>query len=158
MAAAKKKPAAKATTQAKPTAEKPDATAQGNSTADKSDQSTQAASTGDTATGATETTGQQGTQEPQSKAPETKSPKPKAPATKPAEPKATTQEQPTREVLRVRSLAAGFRRAGFGFSPKERVLFLDDLSEDQVRALEAERNLSVKRDVVPAEPDTDTGE
>lgn len=153
MAAAKKKPAANATTQAKSTAEKPAASAPANSTTDKPEQTTQAANTGGTETGSTNNAGQQGTQQPEPKAPEAK-----APTTKPAETKDTSKEHPTREVLRVRSLAARFRRAGLGFNQKERVLFLDDLSEDQVEALEAEPNLAVKRDVVPVEPDADTGE
>lgn len=49
-----------------------------------------------------------------------------------------------KKVLIVRSVAASFRRAGMAFSQKPRTLVLDDLTTDQVEALESEPNLVVK--------------
>jgi len=48
-----------------------------------------------------------------------------------------------RKVLKVTALAESFRRANLQFSRKTRTLYVDDLSEAQVKALKAESRLSV---------------
>jgi len=48
-----------------------------------------------------------------------------------------------RSVLKVRALGERFRRAGMSFGPRETVLYVDDLSADQIKALKAEPRLSV---------------
>ena len=48
-----------------------------------------------------------------------------------------------RNVLKVRAMGERFRRAGLAFGRNETVLYVDDLSADQIKALKAEPRLSV---------------
>ncbi|MCJ8285108.1 HI1506-related protein [Halomonas sp.] len=51
-----------------------------------------------------------------------------------------------RDALRVRALGERFRRAGLAFGRNETVLYVDELSDDQVAALKAEPRLVVIED------------
>lgn len=53
-----------------------------------------------------------------------------------------------RKVLKVTAHGESFRRANLQFSRQARTLYLDDLSEAQVKALKAEPRLSVVEDEV----------
>lgn len=67
-------------------------------------------------------------------------------------PPAAATERPLMPALRVRSCSpmGTFRRAGFRFSAEPEVLFLEQLSEEQIKAIKAEPMLIV--DEVEAPP------
>lgn len=68
----------------------------------------------------------------------------KEPATKPAE---KQKKAEGRRILRVSSRRDSFRRAGFSFTRAEQVLYVDELSNDQVAAIKAEPMLMVSEAV-----------
>lgn len=69
--------------------------------------------------------------------------KPEAPPAPPAEaPKAK------RQVLKVTALGESFRRANLQFGRKSRTLFVDDLSEAQLKMIRNEPRLVVVEDVI----------
>lgn len=79
-----------------------------------------------------------------------KEPEKKEPAKDPAAKDGTSNAKPDakakRQVLKVTALAETFRRANLQFGRKTRTLYLDDLSEAQVKALKGEPRLSVVED------------
>lgn len=60
------------------------------------------------------------------------------------------QKAGKRKVLRVSSRPESFRRAGMQFTRRERVLYVDELTDKQVAAIKAERRLAVTEDEVEA--------
>lgn len=76
---------------------------------------------------------------------------------------ATPKKTPKAEVspverdfthLRVRSVAKSFRRAGRTFTQADTVIAADELSDDEIRALQAERELVVEK-IAQKEPGND---
>ena len=53
-------------------------------------------------------------------------------------------------VLRVSSRPHSFRRAGMTFTRREQVLYVEQLTDDQVEAIKAERRLVVTEDEIEA--------
>jgi len=58
-----------------------------------------------------------------------------------------------RNVLKVRALGERFRRAGLSFGPRETVLDVDTLTDEQLAALKAEPRLAVVEDQVDVQAD-----
>lgn len=67
----------------------------------------------------------------------------KAPVVESGKATAPKPDKSKRQALKVTALGERFRRANLEFSRKPRLICLDDLSEAQVKAIQAEPRLSV---------------
>lgn len=77
--------------------------------------------------------------------------KPETPTVPPAPP--TEAPKAKRQVWKVTALGESFRRANLQFGRKARTLFVDDLSEAQMKMIDNEPRLVVVKDEVDAEID-----